>query len=81
MKTKTEEIEEALRFLLKSCDEITIEPKSEKASVIQVTIWSNNMKGVDGYCVMIHRDGEWDGDYSFVTDLSQVAKEIETGDF
>ena len=81
MKTKTKEIEEALKYLLKSCDEITIEPKSEKASCVQVTIRKRNMNGVDGYIGMIHRDGEWDESYFFVTDLSQVAEKIESGDF
>lgn len=81
MKTKAKEIEEALKHLLESCDEVTIEPKSEKASVIQVTIRKRNMNGVDGYIGMIHRDGEWDESYFFVTDLFGVAEKIESGDF
>lgn len=70
MKTKTKEIEEALRFLLESCDEIEVEAHSTKVKIIK-----------EGYSVGVMKKGRFDYEYEITNNLSEVAEKIESGNF
>jgi hypothetical protein len=76
MKTKTEEIEEALNFLLESRDKITIEIDPVKVSIIKQSNW-----GAIGYSVGVMKEGRYNYEYQFTNSLSEVAKKIESGYF
>ena len=70
MKTKTKEIEEALKFLLESCDEIEVEAHSTKVKIIK-----------QGYSVGVKEKGRFDYEYEVTNNLFEIAEKIETGDF
>lgn len=71
MKTKTEEIEAALKFLLESCDEIEVEAHLTKIKITKQSV----------YNVGVMKKGRYDYEYQFIDDISEVAKKIESGDF
>jgi hypothetical protein len=71
MKTKTEEIEEALRYLLESCNEIEV-----GAHLTEIKI----SKQI-GYNVGVMKKGKYDYEYQFTNSLFDVASKIESGDF
>lgn len=76
MKTKSYEIEAALRYLLESCDEIEVEAHLVKVSIIKQSNW-----GVTGYSVGVMKKGRYDYEYQFTNSLFDVAEKIESGDF
>ena len=76
MKTKSYEIEAALRCLLESCDEIEVEAHLVKVSIIKQSNW-----GVIGYSVGVMKEGRHDYEYQFTNSLFEVAEKIESGDF
>ena len=76
MKTKTKEIEEALRCLLESCDEIEVE-----AHLVKVSIIKQSNYGVVGYSVVVMKEDRYDYEYQFTNSLFEIASKIESGDF
>lgn len=76
MKTKSYEIEAALRYLLESCDEIAIEAHLTKVKITKQSNW-----GVIGYSVGVIEEGRCDYEYQFTNSLFEIAEKIESGDF
>lgn len=66
MKTKAEELEEALKFLLESCDEIEVEAHLTKVKIMKQSV----------YNVGVMKKGRYDYEYQFIDDISEVAKKL-----
>lgn len=64
-------IAEALKCLLKSCDEITIEAHLTKVKITKQI----------GYNVGVMKKGRYDYEYQFIDSLFELAEKIESGDF